>query len=555
MTTIPYQNQAVLIKSVANNNILLLTKQEKDSLQFSIFNFDKLFMNDRLISVFFDIAYSQNILDYLNSITDIFQRLINKIAIIFFDKYIFANKLENDVSSENESQLKALLKEELKYLFYTGIMKPNLSVFLKTDLFEGKTIIKMDENIFFNLRNLEDIYVENIKSSLNILSFHLYEAKHMCNNFESPKSIIAFEDIEFCYNHLTIMYENLINQMSNLKLDYRYFLAWLNSFNTSNPNENKNNYLNSIPIDNDKIFKFIDEESYNMTSLLKDLDNCNVDKMDEVSNKNSEEDLFDRNISLLMDDTWTINYFSKKDYVKDLLSIEKTTTNNINKNNIKEIICKIKDYFDKINFKFKESTNNYIMYHNFMVLKGYNLSRIKKIKMFNDEINSYLSVHYTFVYNNKESELLILIKFTFIIEKGQLKTIDLHQAIINFTYDTTKIDDFEFQNKRLLLLVKSQPNSNVNLTEKFSIIQSVLSNYNFKHIHTQDISKDIIFPFDLNNCLNSCFIDKEVNDVIIDKYTDFDCSDHAYISTGYRGLFSVVDNRLNKLTIFDIYNN
>ena len=61
MTTIPYQNQAVLIKSVANNNILLLTKQEKDSLQFSIFNFDKLFMNDRLISVFFDIAYSQNI--------------------------------------------------------------------------------------------------------------------------------------------------------------------------------------------------------------------------------------------------------------------------------------------------------------------------------------------------------------------------------------------------------------------------------------------------------------------------------------------------------------
>ena len=91
-------------------------------------------MNDRLISVFFDIAYSQNILDYLNSITDIFQRLINKIAIIFFDKYIFANKLENDVSSENESQLKALLKEELKYLFYTGIMKPNLSVFLKTDL-------------------------------------------------------------------------------------------------------------------------------------------------------------------------------------------------------------------------------------------------------------------------------------------------------------------------------------------------------------------------------------------------------------------------------------
>ena len=83
----------------------------------------------------------------------------------------------------------------------------------------------------------------------------------------------------------------------------------------------------------------------------------------------------------------------------------------------------------------------------------------------------------------------------------------------------------------------------------------VLSNYNFKHILTGQNYNEKVFSFDFNENINNCFNDKEVNDVIIDKYTDFDCSDNAYISCGYRGLFAVVDNRLNKITIFDIYNN
>jgi hypothetical protein len=345
--------------------------------------------------------------------------------------------------------------------------------------------------------------------------------------------------------------------MSNIKLDYRTFLAWLNTFNTSNPNENKNNYLHSVQIDEDKIWKFIEEESYNMTNLIKELEPANEKKMQEVSFVEDSYSKQDKVLSKLLDDEWTSSFFSnnKFDIQNCLKSKGKSERQTSNNDNIKEIIIKIKESLEKVNLSFKDITKDYIKFNEILSIKGYDINRIRKIKSFKDDCSSYISFFYTSVVNNKDCDILFLLKTVLTQGKEKSKNIGIYQTIVNFSYETTKIIDYDFQNKSLLLLVKSQQNSNSNYTEKFSIIQSFLSNYNLKQIFSFEEAKNNTFYIDLQEMILNSFNEKEVNDVIIDKYTDLDCSDSSFISCGQRGLFAVVDNRLNKLTIFDIYNN
>lgn len=485
-------------------------QKDKLNLNFQIINFDKL--STKIEKTFFRLYFSTLLLDYIANILSLFTKIINKLGIIFFDKYIFANNLEHELNDTNEEIYKNLLNDELKKLMYLGNCSEYLKNLKKKDLFEGKSILKMDENIFFNLKNIEDIFVENIKPILNTLSFYINEIKYY---IEMPEEITKLENI---FNCIYIKFDTFLASISTLKNNYRNFLAWIYKFNNVST-EVKNN-LSSIVVDYESLKNFIHSSSYNMKHII---DLFEQDKTESQLKPLQFESELLKN-KLIMSNLKNITN----------ISLNEDHPNSFKGNSIKTNISLLKEKINKMKTHLSTKMSNELILENLFTLsnipESITLEEKKFYKVFSNTNSNFL----LFRINVKFSDNLFLFKF-----ENQFEFLKL-----NLRHEGISIIDFELhQNKELILLVKSSAEVDQN-TSKFCLIVSSLSNYNLNRVENKA-------KFDYDYDLDVLPIDT----IRIDKIVHVDCSINSFISVGERGLVSVIDNTKNKIWIYDIINN
>ena len=158
------------------------------------------------------------------------------------------------------------------------------------------------------------------------------------------------------------------------------------------------------------------------------------------------------------------------------------------------------------------------------------MAKIKNIKF----SNSVLMIRYTDESNNVDC--LTLIK---IITEDTFSVLNL-----NLTFENVLILDYELHRTNdLLLLAKSSVADSSDKILKYSLIVSDLDNYRSW--------KSYAIPSIMEICeINLITTNEEV--IKIDKLSDVDCSDSSFISSGGRGLVSIVDNKKNKIIIVDL---
>ena len=158
----------------------------------------------------------------------------------------------------------------------------------KKDLFEEGSLNKLDDKIHFNLKNIENIIIGNLKPALNRLEVYLkenYFRNNKLNNDKENNFISVFTSIEF-----------LLNDLIEISSEYRNFIAWMysmvnqyiNSEKSGNQIQSKKNILDKIYIENEAIINFVQQEKYNMKNIMtffeekKENDDINI----EVNNNN-----------------------------------------------------------------------------------------------------------------------------------------------------------------------------------------------------------------------------------------------------------------------------
>ena len=163
-------------------------------------------------------------------------------------------------------------------------------------------------------------------------------------------------------------------------------------------------------------------------------------------------------------------------------------------------------------------------------------SKITDLSYIQNDTNDFI-----FSFTNNESFKSILYLIIYNKSTSQFKI-----SKINFTYENDiKILDYKItKQNELILLVKTTNIENNIPSIKYTLILSVLTNYNFNLLNNEN-NNNTFNLFDFGN----------VEDIKIDTFADVECSDNSFISVGDRRLFALVNNTSNKITIIDILNN
>ena len=488
----------------------------------------------------YQLAFSKCIVEYISKILSLITKIISKLGYILFDKYTDANELSLKIDSSNEKEYQKEFNEQLKKLYLFGNISENIKNFLQKDLFESKSILKMDEKIHFNLKNVQDILIENVKPSLNRLGYYLNQIQLYSGIMESKSEEILNNN----FRELYILFDNFLEELLQENLDYRNFLSWINSFNCKENNNNYNNslknYLNNILIDYEHVLNFINNYHYNLKNILSKIQN--EDKEKKVIKNNQKK--FEIKIESTIDKTknLTLQRFLKENNLnitKELNSqnlmdfhLEKN-----NKNTIRDYLNLLDQNIDNIKKNFNELLSKKMenISMKFFTIKNIQ-SKITDLSYIQNETNDFI---FSFTNNESFKSILYLIVYN-------KSTSEFKISKINFTYENDiKILDYKITKQNELILLVKTVNIENNLPSiKYTLILSVLTNYNFNILNNEN-NNNTFNLFDFGN----------VEDIKIDTFADVECSDNSFISVGERRLFALVNNTSNKITIIDILNN
>jgi hypothetical protein len=464
------------------------------------------------------------------------------------------------VDESNEKKYQEEFKNDMKNNIFFGELSLRLSNMYKNELFEEGVLNKLDDKIHFNLKNIENIVIGNLKPALNRIEVYIKENYFRNNKLNDEK------DNNFMNIFTSI--EIFLNDLIEISSEYRNFMAWLFSLasqynanelknNNAQPQTKKNN-LDKIYIKNDLLLKFIEEERYNLKSISKFFE----EKKDNEENTNLNEDnndIYDNIINYTSNDD-TNNIFAKKfleekkiNFNSILKNYNKKIENNLNtintnnKSNINEkyLLTKLEALKSLIK---EEISSNYSFLsqevknlpQEFLILSSIK-HKIEKFYVTCNESNEYL-----FYFTSKENDKNILFIIAININ-SQCKF-----SKINFSYEMNiKIIDFKITLKNeLLLLVKTPMKNNINdkfdeiKDYKFTLISSDLSNYVFYDIKQEKNSGDKL-EINLGN-YTGC------EDIKIDELADVECTDNSFLTLTGKGFITLVDNSLNKITIIDL---
>ena len=530
-----------------NNSILYITEEKKNNKELLYyFNYinPPAILNTSIHDSLFKLYYSLYIIDYIKNIINLTEKLITKTRIFLFDKYIDNNNLTFKVDSSNESSYKAELKNDFKNNIYFGELSLRLSNMYKKDLFEEGSLNKLDDKIHFNLKNIENIIIGNLKPALNRLEVYLkenYFRNNKLNNDKDNNFISVFTSIEF-----------LLNDLIEISSEYRNFIAWMysmvnqyiNNEKSGNQIQSKKNNLDKIYIENKAIINFVQQEKYNMKNIMtffeekKENDNNNI----EVNNNNLIN--FSSNDS--NNNIFSKKYLSEKKFnFNTIINQPKKPVQNPQNNkdlNEKYIFPKLDELKSLIK---EEISSNYILLSNeskqlpkdFLVLSGIN-KKIEKFYVTCNESNEYI-----FYFTTQENDQNILYIIAININSN------CKFAKINFSYKMDiKIIDFKITLKNeLLLLVKTPMKTEENDDEmkvfKFTLISSDLSNYVFYDVKNENWGDKLMINIENYG---------GVEDIKIDELADVECTDNSFLALTGKGFITLVDNSLNKITIIDL---
>ena len=449
-----------------NNSILYITKQNSNNNPNELFyHFNYInpagVLNNTIQDSLFKLYYTLYIIDYIKDILDLTEKLITKTKIILIDKYLDNNNLTFKVNETNEKKYQDELKNDIKNNIFFGELSLRLSNMYKNDLFEEGSLNKLDDKIHFNLKNIENIIIGNLKPALNRIEVYIKENYFRNNklNEEKDKNFISiFTSTEF-----------FLNDLIEISSEYRNFMAWLYSLSNqyaSNESKNNNapqtkkNNLDKIYIKNDLLLKFIQEEKYNMKSISTFFE-------EKKENKNNNNIINNNNVNVA---NFSVNDSNKNIFSKKFLEQKKFNFNNIINNpqikdkknndiNTKDVNEKyLLTKLDSMKSLIKEEiSTNYLMLSNevqnlpqdFLVITGIK-NEISKFHVTCNESNEYV-----FYFTSKENDKNILFIIAININ-SQCKF-----AKINFSYGMSiKIIDFKITLKNELLLLVKTPIKN-----------------------------------------------------------------------------------------------
>ena len=533
-----------------NNSIIYITQENKGELLYH-FNYinPPSILNYTIHDSLFKLYYSLYIIDYIKNILNLTEKLITKTKIFLFDKYIDSNNLTFKVDSSNESKYQSQLKTDFKNNIFFGELSLRLSNMYKKDLFEEGALNKLDDKIHFNLKNIENIVIGNLKPALNRIEVYLkenYFRNNKLNNDKDNNFINVFTSVEL-----------LLNDLIEISSEYRNFIAWLNTManiyingeKSANQIQNKKNGLDKIYIENNSLINFVQNEKYNMNNI------ANLFEEKKESNDNIKDNN-DENLNIInfSSNDSNNNIFSKKYLSKKNISFNSIINSQVESPNKKEE--KPQNVNDKYIFPKLDSmksliqqeiSSNYTMLSNesknlpqdFLILSGIK-EEIKNFNITCNESNEYI-IYFTSRENDKNILYIIAINLN-----SQCKF-----AKINFSYKMNiKILDFKITLKNeLLLLVKTPMKTEENDDEmkefKFTLISSDLSNYSFYDVKNEG-----------NGVGGKLFVNLEnfegIEDIKIDELADVECTDNSFLELTGKGFITLVDNSLNKITIIDL---
>ena len=536
-----------------HNSIVYITKQENSNNNEFLYHFNYInptgIISPTIHDSLFKLYYTLYIIDYIKDILGLTEKLITKTKIILFDKYIDNNNLTFKVDESNEKKYQEQFKKDIKNNIYFGELSLRLSNMYKNDIFEEGSLNKLDDKIHFNIKNIENIIIGNLKPALNRLEVYIKENYFRNNklNEEKDKNFISiFTSIEF-----------FLNDLIEISSEYRNFMAWLYSLssqyisnelkNNNPPPQTKKNNLDKIYIKNDSLLKFIQEEKYNLKSIST--------FFEEKKNNNDNDDVNNNNINIInfSSNDSNNNIFSKKYLKQKNMSFnsiinkqQNTNKEHNNKINEKYLITKLDSMKSLIK---EEISTNYLLLskevqnlpQDFLVISGIK-NEINKFNVICNESNEYV-----FYFTSKENDKNILFIIAININ-SQCKF-----AKINFSYEMNiKIIDFKItQKNELLLLVKTPMKNNINdkfeeIKEfKFTLISSDLSNYSFYDVKNENSNNSDKLEINFG-IYNGC------EDIKIDELADVECTDDSFLTLTGKGFISLVDNSLNKITIIDL---
>ena len=533
-----------------NNSIIYITQENKGELLYH-FNYinPPSILNYTIHDSLFKLYYSLYIIDYIKNILNLTEKLITKTKIFLFDKYIDNNNLTFKVDSSNESKYQSQLKTDFKNNIFFGELSLRLSNMYKKDLFEEGALNKLDDKIHFNLKNIENIVIGNLKPALNRIEVYLkenYFRNNKLNNDKDNNFINVFTSVEL-----------LLNDLIEISSEYRNFIAWLNTManiyingeKSANQVQNKKNGLDKIYIENNSLINFVQNEKYNMNNIA-NLFEEKKENNDNIKDNNDEK----LNVINFSSNDSNNNIFSKKYLSKKNISFNSIINSQVKSPNKKE------EKPENINDKYifpkldsmksliqEEISSNYTMLSNesknlpqdFLILSGIK-EEIKNFNITCNESNEYI-IYFTSRENDKNILYIIAINLN-----SQCKF-----AKINFSYKMNiKILDFKITLKNeLLLLVKTPMKTEENDDEmkefKFTLISSDLSNYSFYDVKNEG-----------NGVGGKLFVNLEnfegIEDIKIDELADVECTDNSFLELTGKGFITLVDNSLNKITIIDL---
>ena len=533
-----------------NNSIIYITQENKGELLYH-FNYinPPSILNYTIHDSLFKLYYSLYIIDYIKNILNLTEKLITKTKIFLFDKYIDSNNLTFKVDSSNESKYQSQLKTDFKNNIFFGELSLRLSNMYKKDLFEEGALNKLDDKIHFNLKNIENIVIGNLKPALNRIEVYLkenYFRNNKLNNDKDNNFINVFTSVEL-----------LLNDLIEISSEYRNFIAWLNTManiyingeKSANQIQNKKNGLDKIYIENNSLINFVQNEKYNMNNIA-NLFEEKKENNDNIKDNNDEK----LNVINFSSNDSNNNIFSKKYLSKKNISFNSIINSQVKSPNKKEE--KPQNVNDKYIFPKLDSmksliqqeiSSNYTMLSNesknlpqdFLILSGIK-EEIKNFNITCNESNEYI-IYFTSRENDKNILYIIAINLN-----SQCKF-----AKINFSYKMNiKILDFKITLKNeLLLLVKTPMKTEENDDEmkefKFTLISSDLSNYSFYDVKNEG-----------NGVGGKLFVNLEnfegIEDIKIDELADVECTDNSFLELTGKGFITLVDNSLNKITIIDL---
>ena len=355
-------------------------------------------------------------------------------------------------------------------------------------------------------------------------------------------------ELEENFKWINITFDSLVEGLREVSFSYRNFLAWVNSFNNKENNENFNenakNYLSSILIDYQQCFNFICNKHYNMEQLLNKINNENENN-NNINNNNNTSVLYNKESKSIINsnsNSLLQKYLKENgiDLNKELNTVNNNGVNTPHNNNnaisssksIKECLSLLKKSINTIkDTMYIESSKKFVsIYSSFFILKNIQ-SPIIDLAL---TVNLTKDSIFTFTNNDLLKKVLYIIVFN--------SSSGFKFAKVNFTYENgVTIIDYKLTNQNeLVLLVKSTSIENDLPTVKYSLILSELMNYNFVDLKCDNNNTFDLFNFDV------------CEDIKIDLFVDLDCGDNSFISIGERRLVAVVNNTTNKITIVDI---